>query len=181
MMLFAPVRQQDLEIKRRFAPSGPRFRARSALRLGAVAPRRRLWTSSQGTLATLEKGWTRAGPFAPHLDERELVCAFPSNHDEVGTVRHESRPKPKALSADPLDPVAYDRVPDLPGRDNPEPRRQQRTALGALSCGDQKYEMTTGRAFAVRLHVDEVGPTAEPALFAEPEGHVRPRTLSPTS
>src|SRR5260221_12458973 len=97
-----------------------------------------------------------AFPLFSYAREPELVRARPRDDDEVDAFRHEVRPEPEALATHALHAASDDRVADLLGHDQAEPRGRAPVSLGR----DQQDEMRRRRALPLRLDAHEVRATA---------------------
>ncbi len=143
--------------------------------------RRRL---RQGLGATFREGGSNSRPFCLHCTKSERVRPRTGDHDEIDPLGDKPWGQAKTSPADALDAVARDRVPDLAGHDEAEPRaagcggahrccvarRDGDAALvGSLGLRDQKHEMRAGYPARTVLNAEIVGALANTRLLREAE------------
>ena len=97
-------------------------------------------------------------PLGTYLFQPQLVRADPCDHDEIHPIRQQFRPRAKALTADPLDPVPPDGRPYRSGNDEPQPSPPRRGRLGR----HQQGEMRRPHALSRPLGADELRVAPEP-------------------
>jgi hypothetical protein len=90
------------------------------------------------------KQMAHAAPFGPHPFEAHRFSPVPSDDDEIDPRRKQTRPRPKALSAETFDPVPDHRDADLPRHDEADPRGRLRidAPLAERSGSDEQDEVS---------------------------------------